>query len=209
MPQPFPVGQSRRRGEDRLAGDDGTGARDGRNSVHRTATSRITFQAVGGTVCGTVVEERIQVGRVEINSEAAADHEVAVFPGFVGESQSWSKIPKVLWIYAGDARTLEDQTTFAGNKNGKIFFVVAERAFIVPTNTVIHGEFAVDLPGILSKECKCFYEGQARGITQGDTGAAWDSNNRQESQRDSERWSHWRFAAQGPCVPSNRSVPKP
>src|ERR1700681_1882489 len=105
-------------GENRLAGYDGAGASDGSNSIHRAATGRITFQAVGSTVRGAVVEERIQIGRVEINSKSRPDHEVATFLGLIGESQSWSKVFKVLWICAGDASVLEDQTTFAGNKYG-------------------------------------------------------------------------------------------
>src|ERR1700737_3789566 len=57
-----------------------------------------------------------------------------------------------------------------GINTDRFFFIVAQRTFIVPTQTIIHGEFAADLPGILSKQRKCFHEDQARGIAQRDAG---------------------------------------
>src|SRR6202163_291841 len=88
--------------KNRLAGYDGSRSRHGRDRIHRASTGWVTFQAVGSTVCGTIVEEWIQIRRVEINSKSGTDHEVATFLRFIGESQSWSEISKVLWINAGD-----------------------------------------------------------------------------------------------------------
>src|ERR1700688_17669 len=156
--------QASGRGKDGVVRDDGAAAGYRRHSVHRTGASRITFQAVGGTVSGTVIKKGVQIRSVEINAESCANDEVATFPGLIGEAQPGSEIFEVFRINAGDASALEDQSAFAGDKNGEIFLVVAEGAFIIPTDTVIDGEFMVDLPGILRKQSKSFYEDQAGGI---------------------------------------------
>src|ERR1700688_4602454 len=87
---------------------DGTAASHGRHSVAGTGAGRITFQAVGSAVGGAIIEERIQIWSVEINTESCADDEVATFPGLIGEAQPGSEIFEVFGIYAGDACTLED-----------------------------------------------------------------------------------------------------
>src|ERR1700730_12767664 len=138
-------------GENRLAGDNGATARYGSNSVDGTGPCGIPFEAVGGAVRGAIIKERIQIRSVEINAESCANDEIAAFFWLISESKPGREIFKVFGIYAGDASTLEDQSAFAGNKYRKIFFVIAQRTFIVPTQTIVHGEFAADLPGILSK----------------------------------------------------------
>lgn len=67
---------------------------------------------------------------------------------------------------------MEHEAALRWIENGQVFLVVADRAFIVPTQAVVDAEFLVDLPGILREEREGFDVDEAHRIADGDAGAA-------------------------------------
>src|SRR5207248_386031 len=108
-----------------------------RNGLHRSRASGISLETVGRSIRWAIVEEWIQVRRIEIHSEAAAHDEIAFLSELVRKSDARRKIAEVFGINAVNTVSLEDQASLAGSKHGQIFLVVPQWPFIVPSQAVI------------------------------------------------------------------------
>ena len=60
-----------------------------------------------------------------------------------------------------------------GIEHRKIFLVVAERAFVVPTQAVVDAQFLADLPGVLRKQRESFHEDKANRVADSDARTAY------------------------------------
>lgn len=56
--------------------------------MNRRWAGRIAFQSVGSAIVRAVVEKRVEVRRVEVNAEAAANDEIALLADFVSEADA-------------------------------------------------------------------------------------------------------------------------
>src|SRR5438094_2057914 len=88
--------------------------------VHWTATRRISFDSVGSPVCRPVVQERVQVWSIEINTKPRAHHKISIFLGLVGNSQPRREVLVPWRIHMVNTSALEYQSPLAGDKDGQV-----------------------------------------------------------------------------------------
>src|SRR5205823_2054569 len=104
----------------------------GRNRFYRAWPRRIAFQTVGSAVSRAVIEERVQIWSVEIDSKARTDYQISASLRLKGKSNPRRKILILLWIDRVDSRALENHSALRRQENGQILFVVSEWAFVIP-----------------------------------------------------------------------------
>src|SRR6202043_1774791 len=75
-----------RRDEDRHTGREREGIRG--NGLYGRRSRGISLETVGSAVCRAVVEEWVQVWRIEVDAEAAANDEISLAPNFVRKSHT-------------------------------------------------------------------------------------------------------------------------
>ena len=138
------------------------------DGVHWTATCGISFDAVWSAVCRPVVEERVQVWCVEINTESRPHHKISILFRLVGHAQPRGEVLISRRIHVIDAGALEYQSALAGDKDGQVFFAVPQGTLVVPTHSVVECQLVRNLPSVLKKEIKRLYVNQTCRISQRD-----------------------------------------